>query len=585
MQRPKSMASLTDEVKQCGRDMDALGLQTAPRTKMTEADSALSVACDPQLGRVLVATRSFAVGDVVLREPPLLTFASVDAVDGGPLGMRTDGGPGGLLQAFKAAPETCKDAILDMFHPPLEGSTQHIKNRRQEAKIHAKQLGMDVTLILKLLLIRDTNAHSFSGQKENYSETLWGSPKLAALFDLGSKAAHSCHPNIEYSSKQFYGLEYRAIRPIVKGDYLLYSYIGDLWTSSQVERQNALLTTKFFFCKCTRCHGKDDTRAVTCTKCKTQPAFPSSDLMSAPTIGSTVVLRGLQGRIKLNGQRGTIKEVHDQGRYGLKLKGELVAVNAENLYSTESWQCACGSSTDRTDVHRMEAEIAQNLERAKTLARQALHQVTPNHLDDIVSRAIQLLSPTHFLVTRALMEANTILASHAAARQRAEGPMAESVALFRHMAAKKGIAAVRTMECMAAGCGLGAAMCTLEHPCVHEATQLVFFTGQDLLQVHPRHRDMGASVDAWPALVRHVSKYRMCLEILYGHEDEDVMELMSLGQRPCDVDARCCGNTGCCRQLGSPLLRCARCKTAAYCSKNCQSKAWKAGHKRECKPA
>ena len=27
------------------------------------------------------------------------------------------------------------------------------------------------------------------------------------------------------------------------------------------------------------------------------------------------------------------------------------------------------------------------------------------------------------------------------------------------------------------------------------------------------------------ALVRHVSKYRMCLEILYGHEDKDVMEL------------------------------------------------------------
>jgi len=39
---------------------------------------------------------------------------------------------------------------------------------------------------------------------------------------------------------------------------------------------------------------------------------------------------------------------------------------------------------------------------------------------------------------------------------------------------------------------------------------------------------------------------------------------------------------------GKPLdaiLWCSRCKEAMYCSKECQTKAWKAGHKRECTPA
>ena len=46
--------------------------------------------------------------------------------------------------------------------------------------------------------------------------------------------------------------------------------------------------------------------------------------------------------------------------------------------------------------------------------------------------------------------------------------------------------------------------------------------------------------------------------------------------------ARLCDWADCCIQLHRPILRCAKCLTAAYCSKPCQSKAWKAGHKREC---
>ena len=88
---------------------------------------------------------------------------------------------------------------------------------------------------------REPERACFFGEKQEYEEVpamnkfdnLSAAPKYA-LFDLGSKAAHSCNPNIEYSSKQFYGLEYCAIRPTLAGNYLLISYIDDLWTSSQM---------------------------------------------------------------------------------------------------------------------------------------------------------------------------------------------------------------------------------------------------------------------------------------------------------------------------------------------------------------
>ena len=46
--------------------------------------------------------------------------------------------------------------------------------------------------------------------------------------------------------------------------------------------------------------------------------------------------------------------------------------------------------------------------------------------------------------------------------------------------------------------------------------------------------------------------------------------------------ARLCDCADCCIQLHRPILRCSQCMNAAYCSKTCQSKAWKAGHKHKC---
>jgi tetratricopeptide (TPR) repeat protein len=44
-----------------------------------------------------------------------------------------------------------------------------------------------------------------------------------------------------------------------------------------------------------------------------------------------------------------------------------------------------------------------------------------------------------------------------------------------------------------------------------------------------------------------------------------------------------CADASCRVPLHPPLLQCAKCKAAAYCSKACQTRDWMAGHKRDCR--
>ena len=46
-----------------------------------------------------------------------------------------------------------------------------------------------------------------------------------------------------------------------------------------------------------------------------------------------------------------------------------------------------------------------------------------------------------------------------------------------------------------------------------------------------------------------------------------------------------CSLPECGKALKPPILQCSKCHAVAYCSRACQVKAWKAGHKRECSAA
>ena len=360
------------------------------------------VLVDPKLGRVLVAKRSFAIGELVLREPPLLVW------------QRHGDESGNYLAAFAMAPNEVKTAVLEMYHPPLDTVTPVIADRRRQAEAYATAIEAD--LILKLFLIRDTNAHSYRGQQEAYEELMVPLSQQApssALFDVGSKAAHSCLPNVEYSSKNSFGLEYRAIRPIAEGEYIFYSYIDQLWTSSQEDRRARLLQTKAFVCNCSRCAAPDDCRAAACPECKALLAFPDSRLEGPPLIGSTVVLKGLQSRPSLNGESGVVERwVEERERYGVRVNSELLSLKVESLGSPDTWRCACGHAT--CGFKESETLVRGGLDRLEALMQGGqLHQISPHSLKQIVRRVTTTLSATHYLVACAYEVSNKALASHA----------------------------------------------------------------------------------------------------------------------------------------------------------------------------
>lgn len=149
------------------------------------------------LGRVLVANTSFSLGEEVLREEPLLTWPAGDW--------------NAYLDALCEINDDSRAAVKNMFHPALDSPNYAIQDLRTKAEellsSGNRPTFCDLDFVHRALLIAKLNAHSFqSGQR-------------LALFETGSKVAHSCAPNCSYSSKIVEGmLVFRAIRPIAAGE-------------------------------------------------------------------------------------------------------------------------------------------------------------------------------------------------------------------------------------------------------------------------------------------------------------------------------------------------------------------------------
>ena len=195
-----------------------------------------------QMGRVIIATKSFndvPLYSVLLSEKPALVCGIDDHLT--------------FLEEFLACPLPIQAGILDMYHPPLDDSP--LEQALTEPVQLLYMLGVldDCTLIHKLLSIYITNAHQF---QENWT----------ALFLFGSKASHSCHPNVAYTSAQG-RLEYKIIRPIHKDEQVTFSYLADLYETPTHRRQQQLMETKFFICRCPRCSQDDECRMAKCPHC------------------------------------------------------------------------------------------------------------------------------------------------------------------------------------------------------------------------------------------------------------------------------------------------------------------------------
>jgi hypothetical protein len=173
----------------------------------------------PGMGRVLVAKEDFGVGELVLRETPLLVWEGLS--DGSAESSLS------FLSAFGRAAADKQAAVLDMFHPPLDGDSARTSARRDDAALLARRAGMDAPRVHKLLLIVDSNAHQFldandSSQEQTALEQA-AQVQHTALFERGSKISHSCRPNLEYNLKRTAAAgaqEHHAIRPIKADDEL-----------------------------------------------------------------------------------------------------------------------------------------------------------------------------------------------------------------------------------------------------------------------------------------------------------------------------------------------------------------------------
>lgn len=165
--------------------------------KMPSPVSAFRIENDLNLGRVMVANTSFELGEVVLCEAPLLTWLAGDW--------------NAYIDALCEIDESSREHVEDMFHPPLDSpnyAVQELRGKAEELLAGSNRPAFcDLDFVHRALVIAKLNAHSFE------------SGSRLALFKLGSKVAHSCAPNVSYSSKIVEGmLVFRAIRPISTGE-------------------------------------------------------------------------------------------------------------------------------------------------------------------------------------------------------------------------------------------------------------------------------------------------------------------------------------------------------------------------------
>ena len=395
---------------------------------------------DVLLGRIVVATRPFAIGDLVMTDSPLITF---------PLGDDAS-----FLRSFSLAVPAVQAEVLDMCHPPLDKlSNAKVADTLTVAVTLDGSFGMSAVQIHKLLMIRATNAHQYNGRARG-SVVRGGDSAHAALFGRGSKVAHSCLPNVAYSSLNTGGnLEYRACRAIALGDMISFSYIGDIWTKTTTERRAECLETKDFLCCCSRCIAPDALSTICCPV-------------------------GLCG-----GFATPLVDPLSDGKPGK---------------SAPRWLCdTCGplSPDMLATPQRLERILMGKLFALKAQAHDG-DCPAPSCVATLAELASKSLSPAHWLVALSYETLAMFYVHHAteARRSKERGIRKEphgSEASLHEKAADAGGKHIRICECIAAGCR-GGAECKDEHPPVYEKHVGVFAAAQELLQIRPRLRSTKA---------------------------------------------------------------------------------------------
>ena len=337
---------------------------------VTQEDTvpATQLSTRPGMGRVFVATKDFqTVGQVVLRERPLLVWSSSNARDHFL----------NYLDAFLEATLEVKSLVLDMHTP--DDDPDYMQAIRASASSLCRQYprvgSLGVDKVTKLIRVANINAHEYTGKPaEAFQEVFMFGDRVpsgkSALFAYGSKIAHSCCPNMMYTSKTSDGcLQYKVVAPIKEGDIVSFPYIGVSPSKPTHIRRQELLETKVFFCQCEICVGFDYVRTHQCHA------------------------KGCSGRVS------------------------CIQVEQADIPAWSCLQCGpVGEQVAQEKLIRKERDIEKklNVMTMKMMLLGGVCNVHPSQAQELVTEAKASLSPVHFLALKCMAEASRICASHAA---------------------------------------------------------------------------------------------------------------------------------------------------------------------------
>ena len=515
-----------------------------------------------ELGNILVANKKYEAGDTVL---PILVWDSSN--------------PTGVLDSFISASQDIKFQVLEMFHPPLESSNDLLElSYFFSTKPSLKSLSKEV--IHKLLMIANINCHAYLGGLETgggakYTEKILGkgesnaySDSRSALFSVASKAAHSCNPNVTYSSQHGPFLRYSATRNIEIGDQITFAYIGELYKSTRDERRAKLFSEKYFTCRCVRCSGIDDMRGLRC------------------------LISGCNG----------------------------VAYRSDcSSPDSSCWACSLCHEKATDWAYRSKIEIEKKLQydlsSMISIYERTRNFQVPSTCRQIYNSAISELSPTHniaiktldFLAMWSASQVSTVQQILARSGQLAtRSPYISGMVNIKSLridSAKSIQLSIGIRQCIAAGCTLGT--CDVKsHPFVHDLITEVLWALKDYMAAGPEGRLYAAY------LATHcISSFRC----QYHSGDTDLIELedliksvgpIRLDQLPVTVisafaavhetmptslplqqsvmavtDVNKCAN---CHLKCDTMKSCSACKKISYCGAQCQKLHWKV-HKPTCR--
>lgn len=429
-------------------------------------------------GRVLVCLRNFSVNDIVLIEKPILVYSDLfDLLVQYVQLDETVRNKLSHLQSYaslsSSSSSVSSEAIIT--YPLFSEKLTAIQEIANEALNRVSSIACFPVTIDDLFCMLTTsiiNCHGFPGYSVFCATSGKMIQKDSALFEIASKAAHSCLPNCIYTNFRPHGmLTYFSHRSMIKGDLISFCYVDYMCTRA---RRNRLMTSKNFLCHCSKCDNPDYSYGVRC---------------------------------EVTGCCGTT----------------LPTCTDLDFSATSTWLCLqCGSSEAPCNLDECLESAESNFTTIKSMyivnGERFFSQGPISMLDDFILDTTSNFCPTHYLVTEALLEKVELLLQGIISL---EGKISDSLLSdMRVQAAQALFSAVQTMECVENMCLMGT-LCDRNHLATHHGTGHILRACLELVKCH-------ASVFTTGPFSLAVRKYFYLLKGVYGPDDSDVIKIKNI---------------------------------------------------------